>query len=148
MTRVCKAQCLSFLVWVALACHFGSPARAGELCPQTLETSQAAPAPSGDYAVVVDALGPSRLTYISMFEGPPEQMADLVPDRNEARFAQWDFPKSNQSAGHWIGCHYSRTNLMLTRNLPASTKRCTVTYSNRDEGLIEGSKPLKSVSCE
>jgi hypothetical protein len=119
----------------------------GKWCPETIETQQEPKTIPEGYAVSADTLGPSRLTYVSFFDGPPEQQADLVPDEDKGGQPEWHFSSPSKVGGYWIGCHYSRTQLMLTRQLPASVRKCSVSYQKRDQGLIEGERPIKQITC-
>jgi len=60
---------------------------------------------------------------VSVFDGPPVDMADLVPDDPNARVVRWTFAK-NRTRDVYIVCHYADTRLALTRKAPAEIASC------------------------
>jgi hypothetical protein len=66
---------------------------------------------------------------ISVFDGPPSEMADLVPDNPNARVQRWTFGKARTRDIH-IVCNYADTRLKLTRKVPATVTSCAVSGGN------------------
>jgi len=60
---------------------------------------------------------------VSVFDGPPVDMADLVPDDPNARVVRWTFAK-NRTRDIYIVCHYADTRISLTRKAPAEITMC------------------------
>jgi hypothetical protein len=90
-----------------------------------------------------------KLSSISFYDGPVEEGASLVPDRNikaqKIRTATWQLDPKN-GRGYWLACHYSGTTLTLGRALPKGLVRCAVTYN--DEEQIEGLPVVENLSCQ
>jgi len=60
---------------------------------------------------------------VSVFDGPPVDMADLVPDDPNARVVRWTFAK-NRTRDIYIVCHYADTRLALTHKAPKEIASC------------------------
>lgn len=65
---------------------------------------------------------------VSVFDGPPVEMADLVPDDPNARVVRWTFAKE-RTRDIYIVCHYADTRLALARKAPATVTSCTLATS-------------------
>ena len=65
----------------------------------------------------------SPAATISVFDGPPVDMADLVPDDPNARIVRWTFAKT-RTRDIYIVCHYADTRLALARKAPAEITSC------------------------
>jgi hypothetical protein len=119
------------LLLIALA---RSPASAAELtCPTAppfhdwkgfrLETSQ--------IRALRDAELPKSLgsvEAVSVFDGSPTEMADLVPDNPEA-FGKapqvWTLPTDTKRSV-WVVCRYKKSTVALGKELPAGVRTCSV----------------------
>lgn len=112
------------------------PATAGPLeiaCPETVDVDQKLKSPVDGWTAIVGSL-PNRLANVAFYDGPPEQMASLVPTkegkRNGREYATWDLESTNEtSRPAWIVCEYSDTQVALSRQLPGSVTECNVTYN-------------------
>ncbi len=60
---------------------------------------------------------------VSVFDGPPVEMADLVPDDPNARVVRWTFAK-DRTRDIYVVCHYADTRLALARKAPATVTSC------------------------
>jgi hypothetical protein len=91
---------------------------------------------------------PTELAGISVFDGPPEELAELVPDDGlhaaDARSDIWDLPKSDR--GYWLTCRYSSTTVTLTRQLPATVTRCEAVYETKLR-FVGGDPVVRSTAC-
>lgn len=91
---------------------------------------------------------PTELAGMSVFEGPPEDLADLVPDDGteaaDARTDIWNLPKNDR--GYWLTCRYSSTTVTLTRQLPATVTRCEAVYE-KEIHFVGGDPVVRSVAC-
>lgn len=122
-------------------------ARAGELsCPSRLVTDQKIkPTPKG-WAVGKSPFSPV-LSGVGIYDGPPEDMADLVPDNVESddTFSEWTLDANNKRA-YWLECRYAYTNLTLSQALPKGIKNCRVTYDKTVR--VSGDWLIKSIQCK
>ena len=65
---------------------------------------------------------------ISVFDGPPSEMADLVPDNPNARIVQWTF-KTPRTRDIYIVCNYADTRIALARKAPAEVTSCALSVT-------------------
>jgi hypothetical protein len=116
-------------------------------CPMKVEVSQSLAAPQEGWTGGQDKL-PTELAGISVFDGPPEQLADLVPDDGtdtaDTRSDIWTLAKNER--GYWLTCRYSSTTVTLTRQLPATVTRCEAVYE-KQQSFIGGAPVVRSVTC-
>lgn len=109
-------------------------------CPGRLSTTQSAggPIPGGWSAIArttsaVQAAAPGVAIAaatppisISVFDGPPAEMADLVPDNPNTKRSRWTFGKP-RTRDIYIVCNYADTRIKLSRKAPAEVTSCTLT---------------------
>jgi len=92
---------------------------------------------------------PHQLSNISFYDGPIEEAASLVPDRDtntqNTRTAFWRLD-TKAARGYWLACRYSGTSLTLGRALPKGVAQCAVTYNSQEQ--IEGMPVVEDVSCK
>ena len=116
-------------------------------CPKKIEVSQSLAAAQEGWTDGREKL-PTELAGISVFDGPPEQLADLVPDdgaeSGDSRSDVWNLPKNER--GYWLTCRYSSTTVTLTRPLPATVTRCEAVYE-KQLSFIGGAPVVRSVAC-
>jgi hypothetical protein len=113
-----------------------SPALAdtsGLSCPATLvqHPAQKADAPEGWTARERGEM--HWLDGAAVFDGPPEEQADLVPDNENAAAsaAVWTLdPKSDR--GYWVECRYEGTETTLAGKVPAGARKCAVSRKKAD----------------
>jgi len=134
------------LLGLAVAC----PASAADWkmsCPPQLATAQSVVGalPAGWAAVartesaVTDTQpgatvgGPTPPISVSVFDGPPTEMADLVPDNPNARVVRWTFDKK-RTRDVYVVCNYADTRMALAQKAPAEITSCTL--ANDQPGLI------------
>ena len=119
------------------------------MCPPSVPlTDPQLASPVEGWNVFLDA-APHRLSRVTFFDGPVEEHASLVPDKEtrlrKTRTATWLLqPKPNRP--YWLACYYSGSSLALSRALPSGLKTCTVIYSTSVE--IDGMPEIKSISCK
>jgi hypothetical protein len=108
-------------------------------CPAQLATTQSTggPPPGGwsivarTSSAVLDATPGMPVSAatppvsISVFDGPPAQMADLVPDNPNAKVQRWTFGKA-RTRDIYIVCNYADTRIKLARKAPAEVASCTL----------------------
>jgi hypothetical protein len=108
-------------------------------CPAQLATAQSLSGsiPAGWSAVarttsaVQDAAhgttiaGTTPPVSISVFDGPPSEMADLVPDNPNARVQRWTFGKA-RTRDVYVVCNYADTRIKLAHKVPATATSCAL----------------------
>ncbi len=117
----------------ALTACAGSTANQGgsqDTCPAEISVSQALrSSPAGWESVQRDTT--ARLVAVSIFDGPPKHMADLVPDAmtnpDGHRISKW-LLSANSKRGYWLSCSYDRTNIVLSHAIAPSVSVVEVTY--------------------
>ena len=128
-------------LWVALLVMANAAHAADWImeCPAQLSTSQmpAGELPAGWSGIartassVYEAKPGSSTTEstppvaISVFDGPPSEMADLVPDNPNARIVQWTFKKP-RTRDIYIVCGYADTRIALARKAPPTVSSCAL----------------------
>jgi hypothetical protein len=92
---------------------------------------------------------PHQLSAISFYDGPIEEGASLVPDRNskaqKTSTSLWQLD-TKSARGYWLACRYSGTSLLLGRALPKGLSQCAVTYNNQEQ--IDGMQVVENLSCK
>lgn len=70
------------------------------------------------------------LTGASVYDGPPQERASLVPTRTNksGSVMKWVLEGSD-ARGVWIACDYGDGVASLVRRIPDASKQCTVTAS-------------------
>ena len=69
-----------------------------------------------------------RRSAVSVFDGPPSEMADLVPDNPNARIVQWTFKKP-RTRDIYIVCNYADTRIGLARKAPPEVTSCALSVT-------------------
>jgi len=115
--------------------------------PQAVTVTQTLAAPPSGWTAGLDKL-PTEVAGVSVFDGPPEELADLVPDdgKNAAdtRSDIWNLPQSDH--GDWLVCRYANTTVILSRRLPATVTRCEAVYE-KQQTFAGGAPVVRSVKC-
>ena len=62
---------------------------------------------------------------VSVFDGPPTEMADLVPDNPNAKVPRWTFGAS-RPRDIYVVCNYLDTRLTLAQKVPATVTSCAL----------------------
>jgi hypothetical protein len=116
-------------------------------CPMKVEVKQALTAPPSGWTAGLDKL-PAEAAGVSVFDGPPEELADLVPDDSkdgaDTRSDIWNLPHSDR--GYWLVCHYANTTVTLARPLPATVTRCEAVYE-KQQTFAGGAPVMRSSKC-
>jgi len=112
-------------------------AAAAPSCPAVLESQQSLPgAPEG--WSVVPLRQAQRLMAISLFDGPPEDGAELKPEASHGGQRQvWRFDTA-APRGIWLGCRYDGSRLMLTRRIEPAPRICELISGGR---VLAGADP-------
>ena len=136
-----------FIAAIALPCV---GAAAGELvivCPESIAAVESLSTADDAWRVESDLGKRGKfLDSISVFSGPPAEMASLVPDRTsrkkQLRTSSWLFT-AQASATYWVACSYSNTTLQLNRQLPGGVRRCDLSERLLPEGVRVGIAGMK-----
>ncbi len=79
-----------------------------------------------DAAPGVAVAAPASPVSISVFDGTPSEMADLVPDNPNAKIQRWTLGKK-RTRDVYIVCNYMDTRMKLARKAPAEVVSCALT---------------------
>jgi hypothetical protein len=120
---------------------------ADDICPRSIDVTQGIKTAPGGWTVG-DSKLPADLTGITMFSGPPEEQASLVPDGrsedDELNNDIWNLTPDTR--GYWIQCNYANTTVTLAKKLPDNFKQCQVRYQK--DVYIAGFRVPESVTCK
>jgi len=72
--------------------------------------------------------GNSPAVSISAFDGPPQELAELVPDNPNARRHKWSLAKDRKRDTYMV-CNYMDTRMKVAHKVPAAVRSCTVDAS-------------------
>jgi hypothetical protein len=121
------------LRYVSLICFsvlFILPAQASETrfeCPPQIHTNQSVSGKTPDgWSAARETRYPQSLKAIDVFDGLPQEHADLVPDdeqNQDPSKAIWTFEKKKENS-IWFACAYSGTDVLLTKELPRDITQC------------------------
>lgn len=117
-------------------------------CPEKLPpVAQSLTATPAGWAATVNAT-PLWLSGITLFDGPVEEQAALVPrvERSQSGVLEnrWSFPANNDRA-LWLRCEYANTTVTLSRSLGTEFRECTATYNTREQ--VAGRPSLRKLTC-
>ena len=87
------------------------------------QTTPVPPAPRSAQDAAVAGTTPP--VSISVFDGPPAEMADLVPDNPNARVQRWTFGKA-RTRDVYVVCNYADTRIKLAHKVPATAASCAL----------------------
>jgi|GEM_PF-688446 len=123
-------------------------AQTGLACPEKLPpVAQSLTATPAGWAATVNAT-PLWLSGITLFDGPVEEKAALVPrvERSQSGVLEnrWNFPATNDRA-LWLRCEYANTTVTLSRSLGTEFRECTATYNTREQ--VAGRPSLRKLTC-
>ena len=140
MRRMCA---LVFLVVMAACFAAAQDVR----CPERISTTQTLSQSVPGWTNQMDAT-PNMLAGVTLYDGPPKDMASLVPDETHLRgklLASWDLTP-NPGRQYWLACGYSGTRVTLARPLPTELRTCTVTYDPKV--TIDGLPSIERLACK
>lgn len=125
------------LTWVGLASTAHSAPVTIE-CPASVKpTASISIVPSGWSVVAGEAS--STFDSLAIFDGNPNELASLVPDRDLPNTkvgthgdAEWDFEGGAKNI--WVGCTYARTTVSLAQAIPDGVVKCRVQATHESTG--------------
>ena len=79
---------------------------------------------------------PAPLYSAEVFDGPPEQLASLIPDASSKGSSTWTL-EGSYPQGIWLQCTYAGGALTLTRRLPKTPAVCVARYPKLSKGRPE-----------
>jgi hypothetical protein len=121
-------------------------ARGTELsCPPTLKVHESLVSSRGDWSEG-RSKEPHRLAGVTIFDGPPSQMASVIGAENVLSRTQtrttWSLDPNRE---YWLLCSYANTGVTLFRAIPRTAKACVVTYSSISS--IAGLPEILKLQC-
>lgn len=104
----------------------GAPSQA---CPARVHVASGAVLPADVPAGFQASFSDSQvwLSGFSVFEGPPEKGASLVPDSSHGGIATWKF-EGPAPDGHWLSCDYANGLIHLAVRAADTAKSCKGTF--------------------
>lgn len=114
-------------------------------CPVKIETTQSLKekAPE-DWTSFRESKENSYFGNITVYDGPPEELASLVPD-NEGKKAAglpvWTF-KKEKTKPIWLACSYMKTDIVFAKALPQDITHCEVLPHKRKH------QSSRTISCK
>ena len=140
---------LGALLLTGIVCS-GAASESRYDCPKDVsfeETAVTAKVPAGWEAK--HDFSPKVLSHkfenLSVYDGPPEEGARLVPD-NEANtnpaHTLWTFNKKKERL-IWLGCEYTDSNIILAKALPKNVTKCRLVFSD-----TKASARLLGLACQ
>jgi len=75
---------------------------------------------------------------VSLFQGPPEQLGELMPDTEEK--TEWtlkdyqDYAREKDMPLYFV-CKYKGTDKTVTLKVPDTAKKCSTEYGNSSDDL-------------
>ncbi len=115
-------------------------------CPPNISVEQKASAPGG--WSVEYSKNPAALSSVTIFDGPPEELASLKYDGERTTkndiIQTWALPAGDR--GYWIECGYTNTMALLRRKLPDDVRVCTAVL---EKGVTygDGGAVVKRAEC-
>jgi hypothetical protein len=83
------------------------------------------------------------LWFVTLYDGEPKDMASLVPDSTGRLKTSWTLAPGRT---YWLECHYTRTTIVLSRQVAAGAKLCEATYQAAE--TLDGHPVIKQVACK
>ncbi|MDY7576999.1 STY0301 family protein [Herbaspirillum sp. RTI4] len=110
-------------------------------CPAAIEVNEVVNSPEPSWEVAQDrGRGGHRLNLVSVYSGPPQEMANLVPDKilqkKQQRKSLWKLTPSEHR--YWVACSYTNSLTLLARELPENIRQCEVTEAVLPSGQTLG----------
>lgn len=141
-------QAAAVRAWADRVAADRSPATADLDCPTRLDVEPAGPprrVPPGWRTFVDRANFAPQLSSVALYDGPPEEMASLVPSEQRDDGYAWDLAPGRT---HWLVCRYTDAAVQLTRQVPEGAKRCAVQTDLPGGVTVAGMPQVLGVVCE
>lgn len=110
-------------------------------CPTEIQTNQTIKnkAPTG-WTSLREAQSRHWLDSLSIFDGPPQDLASLVPDdedNQEIKKTVWTFNKKKKRP-IWMTCSYLKTDMLFAKALPMEITQCKLILSKNNPQSVIG----------
>ncbi len=131
-------QVIVFILLLPLGYIFAAELRFE--CPPEIQTTQAAKgkAPEG-WSSLRETQSRQWLDSVGVFDGPPQELAALVPDNEENQDLKktvWTFNKKKERP-IWLSCSYLKTDMLFAKSLPMEITQCRLlTSKSKSESAI------------
>ena len=116
-------------------------------CPESISVTQTIEKVPEGWTAGQDEVR-STLAGITFFSGPPNEGAALVFDKwkkhNGMAYGVWHFQRKSPYR-IWLSCRYSFARVVLSKQLPADTTECIVTYDPKE--LVSGDQKIRNITC-
>ena len=87
---------------------------------------------------------PRRLSRITIFEGPPEELASLIGQQhNVSKATMVSTWRLTPGGRYFMSCSYSGTRIVLSQPIPSNYREVTITYSRNVS--IDGAPEIQKV---
>ncbi len=125
------------------------PAVAADVtCPFEISVQQTLAEPVEGWATYVDPW-PTELVNLSVFDGPPEELAELIFDDEIEDADTWSvfwLLQAENPRGYWIRCRYANTLVNIEQQLPAGVTRCEIVFEKM-MSYADGRPVVRSMRC-
>jgi hypothetical protein len=74
---------------------------------------------------VTTSPAPLRLSYASLYDGPPQDMGEQKPVKSSKMSATWVF-EGEYPKGKWVSCEYGQGTVKLYAEVPEDAHSCTL----------------------
>lgn len=136
----------------ALAATLSLPsleAVAGDVaCPFEIVVEQTLAEPVEGWTTEADPW-PTELVNLSVFDGPPEELAELIFDDEVEDSETWTVSwllQADNPRGYWIRCRYANTLVTITQQLPEGVTRCDMVFE-KQMSYADGRPVVRSMRC-
>ena len=115
-------------------------------CPDEIKTAQSIAALMTGWESAEEKQYPSVLESVSLYDGPPKDMADLEPDNGDSNDVNLVWTFGGASKNIWLRCNYAHTRLTLAKLLPDGFTTCT---AERDANVnVSGQAAFTQLVCK
>jgi len=139
---------LAAAVAAALSLPAGEAAADDVACPSEIVVEQTLAEPVEGWTTEVDPW-PTELVNLSVFDGPPEELADLIFDDEVEDSETWTVSwllQADNPRGYWIRCRYANTLVTITQQLPEGVTRCEMVFE-KQMSYADGRPVVRSMRC-
>ncbi len=139
---------LAAAVAATLGLPVGEAAAADVACPFEIVVEQTLVEPVEGWSTEADPW-PTELVNLSVFDGPPEELAELIYDDEVEDSETWTISwllQADNPRGYWIRCRYANTLVTITQQLPVGVTRCDMVFE-KQISYADGRPVVRSTRC-
>lgn len=148
-SRLFRLLLLSLSAVAIVGLAGASDARAEEVtCPFEIDVAQALNGTVDGWTTGADPW-PMELANLSLFDGPPEELFELVYDDEVEDSDTWTVSwllDAENPRGYWVRCRYANTLVTIERQLPAGATRCDIVFEKM-MSYADGRPVVRSMRC-